>query len=145
MSFEPSDDTCLYRRKGDWRPERGASWSRQYFYNRLKNTCPCKVIRRLLRPPSGLQRQISPRPTCRNTPSYNTYTIKASPTWPHRERRRCRNQGGASPSTTDFLYFVSNEPGQPYFFQTYSQHARQVTTWQKEYFHKQMLARHAKH
>lgn len=73
----------------------------------------------------------------RYTP-YNTYTIPALPPGPIASPGEASIRAALHPAKTEYLYFVSNNHGSHIFSKTYSQHARQVTTWQKEYFSKRL-------
>ena len=76
----------------------------------------------------------------KHTP-YNTYTIPSLPPGPIASTGDAAIKAVLHPANTDYLYFVSNNQGSHIFSKTYSQHARQVTTWQKEYFHNKHLGK----
>lgn len=68
--------------------------------------------------------------------AYNTYTIPALPPGPIASPGVAAIHAALWPSTTKFLYFVSNNHGTHLFSETYGEHAKRVNQWQVEYFRK---------
>lgn len=111
------------------------------FHNRLNRHMPLQsdptTIYGLL---PGFNGNLTKADLQKYTP-YNTYRIPSLPPGPIASAGDAAIRAVLHPANTDYLYFVSNNQGSHIFSKTYSQHARQVTTWQKEYFHNKHLGK----
>ena len=67
---------------------------------------------------------------------YNTYVYAGLPPGPIASPGLASLQAAASPADVPYFYFVSRNDGSHVFANTLSEHNRNVTKWQKEYWRK---------